>query len=73
MDIEHILAMYKSGELERDNDEKDAGGFWDLARELATVGIPEVQGDELAQEQDAELEDRQEAIYNALLEVYEGK
>lgn len=56
MDIREIVKKIASGEIMRDNDETGAGGFWDLAGIL--------------QAPDNYDEETQEAIYNALYEIY---
>jgi hypothetical protein len=35
MDIQEVMKRVLSGEITRENDEKHAGGFYDLALELA--------------------------------------
>lgn len=56
MDIKEVIENIASGKIMRDNDETGAGGFWDLAGTLQTP--------------DNYDEETQEAIYNALYEVY---
>lgn len=73
LDTHAVARKYDRGELHRDIDESGAEGFWDLARELATIGVPDTFSDSEVAEQEEELEERQEAIYNALLDAYEHK
>ena len=51
-----VINRLNSGKLVRDNDEKGAKGFWDIAADLANSDPNELQ----------------ENIYNALYEVYEA-
>jgi hypothetical protein len=55
MDIQEIIEKYEHGDFDDAEDEKYAGGFWDLAGELSDISP----------------EQRQDEIYNALKEVYE--
>ena len=56
--IQGIIKKYKTGELEDGTDEKYAGGFWDLAGELAEI---------------ENIENRQTDIYHALKVVFHDK
>lgn len=62
-DIQKIVKKYRSGKLENNNDEKYAGGFWDLAGDIAYSYRNKVMNE-------ANLEDLQETIYYALTDLY---
>lgn len=65
-DIKQIVNLIFRGKLSRDNDEKYAGGFWDLAGTVANGFGPDTNIT------DADAEYLQEAIYDGLWQVYEA-
>jgi len=68
--MKEILERIEQGELSRDNDEKNAGGFYDVALELVDEPMADLPEKRYAKEQGRYFE-MVESIYNALWELYE--
>ena len=59
MNIKEIVKQIKNGKMSREIDEKYAGGFWDLAREIESYGKEEA------------YEPLQEILYGIFYEIVE--
>ena len=57
--IKEIVKKYKDGKLNNETDEKYAGGFWDLAGDIAGTYNNRIM-------ENGDVEDLQETIYQAL-------
>ena len=68
MEIKEIIKKYENDELNKDIDEKGAGGFWDLAGEIT---YKNVMYGELPKSSLSILDELQTDIYHAFLEIYE--
>lgn len=60
--MKEIIEKIKSGELQPDNDESGAGGFWDLSYEIFGKSFVDNDNEQAVVER----------IYNALWELYDA-
>jgi hypothetical protein len=68
MSVTNIVSEIKAGKLTRDLDESGAGGFWDLAGEIATTVYPGGFYDKVA---GPGFETLQVQLYNQFWQIYE--
>lgn len=67
MNIQDIEKLYGSGKLNDSNDEKGAGGYWDLAGELTDLAMSGSTGEGVAE--DVLAEQLQTGFYAVLQKV----